>query len=107
MWMENDGGKQFRLHTLPEIAQLSPINGFVFDDLTGDGEKEVIALRDLSEDIEELGVRFRFRYFQDVEGNLRVPAGFEPYEIQVVAQAEGSNTSQAERTFEWQDLTER
>jgi hypothetical protein len=52
-------------------------------------------------------VRFRFRYFQDVEGDLRLPEGFEPYEIQVVAQAEGGSTSQAERTFQWQELTEK
>lgn len=70
-----------------------------------DGEKEVIALRDLSDDIEDLGVRFRFRYFQDVEGTLSLPQGFEPYEIQVVAQAQGRNASQAERTFDWAKLT--
>ncbi|AMQ89801.1 DUF6776 family protein [Marinobacter sp. LQ44] len=70
-----------------------------------DGEKEVIALRDLSDDIEDLGVRFRFRYFQDVEGTLSLPQGFEPYEIQVVAQAQGRNASQAERTFDWAQLT--
>ncbi|GGC70632.1 DUF6776 family protein [Marinobacter halophilus] len=70
------------------------------------GEREVIALRDLSEDIEDLGVRFRFRYFQDVEGTLVLPGDFEPLEIQVVAQAQGSNASKAERTFDWTKLTE-
>ncbi|MFO8140573.1 MAG: DUF6776 family protein, partial [Marinobacter sp.] len=70
------------------------------------GEKEVIALRDLSDDIEDLGVRFRFRYFQDVEGTLVLPDGFEPLEIQVVAQAQGSKASKAERTFDWTKLTE-
>lgn len=70
------------------------------------GEKEIIALRDLSEEIEDLGIRFRFRYFQDVEGVLVLPDGFEPLEIQVVAQAQGSNASKAERTFDWTKLTE-
>ncbi len=42
-WLENQDGRQFTLHALPDLAQLSPINGFVFDDFTGDGEKEVIA----------------------------------------------------------------
>lgn len=69
-------------------------------------EKEVIALRDLSREIEDLGVKFRFRYFQDVEGKLTLPDGFEPLEVQVVAQAEGRKSSQAERTFDWGDLTE-
>lgn len=42
-WLENVGGEDFRVHSLPELAQLSRINGFVHDDLTGDGRKEIIA----------------------------------------------------------------
>ncbi len=87
----------------------SYISGVVAVNVIGlrDEEKEVIALRDLSQDIEDLGVKFRFRYFQDVEGLLTLPDGFEPIEIQVVAQAEGRKSSQAERTFDWDDLTEK
>jgi hypothetical protein len=86
----------------------SYISGVVAVNIIGmrDDEKEVIALRDLSQEIEDLGVKFRFRYFQDVEGKLTLPDGFEPLEVQVVAQAEGSKSSQAERTFNWDDLTE-
>ncbi len=87
----------------------SYISGLVAVNVVGErnGEKEVIALRDLSEDIEDLGVRFRFRYFQDVEGELVVPEGFEPVEIQVVAQAQGAKSTKAERTFDWTALTEK
>ncbi|MDQ2656250.1 MAG: VCBS repeat-containing protein, partial [Bacteroidota bacterium] len=42
-WLENKDGKQFNLHSLPDLAQLSPVNAFVFDDFTGDGKKEIIA----------------------------------------------------------------
>lgn len=86
----------------------SYIAGLVAVNVIGlrDEEREVIALRDLSEEIEDLGVKFRFRYFQDVEGTLVLPEDFEPLEIQVVAQAEGQKSSQAERTFDWDDLTE-
>jgi hypothetical protein len=86
----------------------SYISGVVAVNIIGKrgDEKEIIALRDLSQDIEDLGVKFRFRYFQDVEGKLALPEGFEPLEVQVVAQAEGSKSSQAERTFNWDDLTE-
>ena len=86
----------------------SYISGLVAVNIIGlrDDEKEIIALRDLSEDIADLGVRFRFRYFQDVEGSLKLPEEFEPLEIQVVAQAEGKKSSQAERTLNWDDLTE-
>ncbi|WP_148861573.1 DUF6776 family protein [Marinobacter fonticola] len=70
------------------------------------GERQVIALRDLSQDIEDLGVRFRYRYFQDVEGVLTLPEGFEPLEIQVVAKAEDKKASRSERTFDWQSVLE-
>ncbi|MDX1598250.1 MAG: DUF6776 family protein, partial [Marinobacter sp.] len=48
----------------------SYISGVVAVNVIGtrNDEKEVIALRDLSEDIDDLGVQFRFRYFQDIEG---------------------------------------
>ncbi|MBE0484770.1 DUF6776 family protein [Marinobacter sp.] len=94
------------------LTQIGNNNSFIAGQVavnvigTLSGEREVIALRDLSDDIEDLGVRFRFRYFQDVEGTLIVPEGFEPVEIQVVAQAQGNNASKAERTFDWATLTE-
>ena len=86
----------------------SYISGVVAVNVIGlkNEEKEVIALRDLSDEIEDLGVKFRFRYFQDVEGSLVLPENFEPIEVQVVAQAEGRKSSQAERTFRWDELTE-
>lgn len=86
----------------------SYISGLVAVNIIGvrDDEKEVIALRDLSQEIEDLGVKFRFRYFQDVEGKLALPTGFEPLEVQVVAQAKGQKSAQAERTFNWNNLTE-
>ena len=85
------------------------ITGVVAVNVIGsrNGEKEVIALRDLSGDIEELGIKFRFRYFQDVEGKLTLPEDFEPLEVQVVAQAKGAKSTKAERTFDWETLTEK
>ncbi|WP_404367907.1 DUF6776 family protein [Marinobacter sp.] len=85
------------------------ISGVVAVNVIGrrDGEKEVIALRDLSQDIDELGIKFRFRYFQDIEGGLSLPDGFEPLEVQAVAQAKGARSTKAERTFDWATLTEK
>ena len=84
------------------------ISGMVAINVIGmrDGERELVALRDLSEDIDDLGVKFRFRYFQDVEGRMILPPDFEPVEIQVVAQAQGPKSTHAERTFDWRKLTE-
>lgn len=106
--VRGEGRYGFKLVLTQVGDNKSYISGVVAVNIIGEleGEQEVIPLRDLSEDVEDLGVRFRFRYFQDVEGTLALPDNFEPYEIQVVAKAEGSNASQAERTFEWQPLAE-
>lgn len=43
-WLENLDGKDFSLHALPAIAQWSPVNGFVVDDLDGDGRIDILAV---------------------------------------------------------------
>ncbi len=98
----------FKLVLIQVGNNKSYISGVVAVNVIGtrDGEKEVVALRDLSEDIDDLGVKFRFRYFQDVEGRLAVPEGFDPLEVQVVARAQGKKSTQAERTFDWRRLME-
>lgn len=104
-----DDGYNFKLVLTQVGDNKSYISGVVAVNVIGmrNDEKEVIALRDLSEDIDDLGVKFRFRYFQDIEGLMRVPEDFEPLELQVVARAEGNKSSQAERTFDWDELTEK
>ncbi|GGY83277.1 DUF6776 family protein [Marinobacter zhanjiangensis] len=106
--VRGEGRYDFKLVLTQVGDNKSYISGLVAVNIIGEqeGEQEVIPLRDLSEDVEDLGVRFRFRYFQDVEGTLALPDNFEPYEVQVVAKAEGSKASQAERTFEWRQLAE-
>lgn len=46
-------------------------------------------------------VRFRFRYFQNINGEMVVPAGFEPRAVMVVAQATGSGAQRLEKRFDW------
>ncbi|MBS3805187.1 MAG: hypothetical protein KGY54_11595 [Oleiphilaceae bacterium] len=85
------------------ISGLASVNVIGFQD----EEKQAIPLRDLSGNIDNLGVKFRFRYFQDVEGELRLPEGFKPLEIQVIAEAEGAKSVKVERIFDWETLTEK
>jgi hypothetical protein len=41
-WMENNEGEDFTIHVLPTPAQFSSINGFVFDDFTGDKINDLV-----------------------------------------------------------------
>lgn len=68
------------------------------------GEQESIPLRDLSPEIEKLGIVFRFRYFQDIQGELTLPEGFTAQAVQIIAQADGKNGARVERTYEWRKL---
>ncbi len=65
------------------------------------GEHEVIALRDLDDNISELGIPFRFRYFQELKGVLNLPEGFIPQQLQVVMQSRGQNSQRVEETRNW------
>jgi len=46
-------------------------------------------------------IRFRFRYFQNINGELVLPDGFEPREVMIVAQSSGNNAQRLEKRFEW------
>ena len=46
-------------------------------------------------------IRFRFRYFQNIDGEITLPSDFKPTEVVVVARSSGRNTRRLERKFEW------
>ncbi len=79
------------------IAGLAAVN-FVG---TRQGERVILPLRDLDRSVEELGVRFRFRYFQEISGELVVPDDFTPEQVQVVLQSTGGKAQRVEKSIEW------
>ncbi len=81
------------------------VSGIVAVNLIGyAGDKKLIMpLRDISE-VQELGIKFRFRYFQDLTGELMLPEDFEPESLQVVAQSKGKKASRLEQSFNWKQL---
>ena len=84
------------------------VRGVVAVNLIGtrDDKRDVLPLRDVSTSVQQLGIPFNFRYFQDIDGELVLPPGFSPEEIQVVAQAQGRDAARIERTFPWRKLME-
>ncbi|ARU58725.1 MAG: hypothetical protein MI864_15565 [Pseudomonadales bacterium] len=78
------------------------ISGVVAVNLIGEihGKKEIFPLRDISEET-ELGIKFRFRYFQSIEGDLVLPDAFVPEKVQIVAQSKGKKAVRVEDTFDW------
>ncbi len=64
------------------------------------GEPEIIPLRDLA-NLRDLGIKFGFRYFQELTGELSVPEDFQPERVQVVVQSKGKKAAKFEQTFTW------
>jgi Tfp pilus assembly protein PilO len=66
-----------------------------------DGKRKILPLRELDGKVEELGVKFSFRYFQEVGGEISIPANFNLEQVQVVLQSTGSKAQRVEETIEW------
>jgi len=84
------------------------VKGLVAVNLIGmqGDKKKIIPLRDISEQ-EELGLKFKFKYFQDFNGELIIPEDLVPEKIQVVAQSKGKKASRIEQSFEWKALIKK
>ncbi|MEX1032498.1 MAG: DUF6776 family protein [Cellvibrionaceae bacterium] len=44
-----------------------------------------VPLKDLSPQVDEADIRLRFKYFQNIQGQIELPVGFEPERIEIVA----------------------
>ncbi|WP_111642370.1 DUF6776 family protein [Marinimicrobium alkaliphilum] len=65
------------------------------------GELLELPLYELSGDVESEDIRLRFRYFQNIEGRLTLPEGFEPERIELVARSTGQGATTVEKKFGW------
>jgi hypothetical protein len=66
-----------------------------------DGKQKVYGLRDISEDIQDYGIKYKFRYFQEISGDLVLPEGFIAESVDVVLQSNGSKAKRIESSFSW------
>jgi len=90
--------------TVQQLAtQHSVISGVLNVTLVGrrDSEVERFALYEVSEDVADNDIKLRFKYFQNIEGELSLPDGFEPEKIELVARSTGKNAAEAKKTFSW------
>ena len=59
------------------------------------------ALADLSEEVKEVDIPLRFKYFQNIEGELTLPEDFNVQKIELVARASSPKKVQIEKTYDW------
>jgi hypothetical protein len=79
------------------------LTGYVNVNLIGqqDNEQVIIALRDLSAEQDQLDIRLRFKYFQNIEGELALPEGFVPERVQVAAVSIEPVDKSIDQDFSW------
>lgn len=79
------------------------INGTLSYKVEGrlNGEEISYSLKDLSRDVDRDLVKLRFKYFQNVEGELQLPEGFEPEGISLLAKSIGKDAVTVEKRFGW------
>jgi len=51
--------------------------------------------------------KFGFKYFQNFEGGIRFPEGFEPLSVFIKAQPKSAKVPKVEKTYPWADLISR
>jgi hypothetical protein len=64
----------------------------------------IFALRDISDEQDQLDIRLRFKYFQTIEGELALPTGFEPERIQIAAVATEPVGKSIDQYYSWMVL---
>ena len=67
-------------------------------------EQMIFALRDISDEQDQLDIRLGFKYFQTIEGELALPTGFEPERIQIAAVATEPVGKSIDQYFSWMVL---
>ena len=106
LFEKRSGAYTFHL-LLTQVAQRrSRVSGKVHVEVLGqrEGETEVLPLTELSE-LKAYPLSYRFRYFQDIKGEIRLPSGFNPESVQVSVQARGKTA--VERSFAWSESIAR
>ncbi len=60
-----------------------------------------IPLKELTSQVSDENIRLRFKYFQNIQGQLELPLGFEPERIELLARSTGRNAVEVEKKFGW------
>lgn len=72
---------------------------------TRDGRLETLEWGDLRQRDDADGLAYSFKYFQQVDGDVVLPSGFQP--LRVTVRLEPERGSAVERSFSWADVTPR
>lgn len=67
----------------------------------GKTQEVTLPLKDVSPDIDELAIKFRFKFFQNIVGQIHLPPDFEPQKVQVILQSTGNKAMRIQAEYDW------
>lgn len=104
MAREAPGRYAYRLVAQQEARKHEVVRGALQLKVLGlaDGQPVSYPLSELAQDVESGDIPLRFRYFQAIEGELELPAGFEPQSVEVVAAVSSPRRLEVRQSYPWQ-----
>jgi cell division protein FtsB len=96
------GSYRYRFTVSQNVRSDKEIEGWIFFAVDGveNGEPRWLPLRDITQS--KVGkVKMRFKHFQEITGEIRLPAGFTPRKVIVEAKPNDKNLPQVKQRFDW------
>ncbi|HFD92507.1 MAG TPA: hypothetical protein ENJ22_04395 [Gammaproteobacteria bacterium] len=102
---DQDNGYHFRLIMVQYGRQTRAVRGNVRITLVGiqDGAQKSLLLKELG-DPRRTQLKFRFKYFQELNGDIVLPEGFVPIQVVLNIVPQGKGAKPSEKTFNWSDV---
>jgi hypothetical protein len=100
---EEQGRIRYRLELRQVGNNDNMVSGYTNVNILGNQDRQEISipLRSLAEEEDQLDIKLQFRYFQNIQGELVLPAGFEPLGVQIMAVDESNNGKTVQKSFAW------
>jgi hypothetical protein len=100
---EEQGRIRYRLELRQVGNNDNIVSGYTNVNILGSQDRQEISipLRSLAEDEDQLDIKLQFRYFQNIQGELVLPEGFEPLGVQILAVDESNDGKTVQKSFAW------
>ncbi|MDP5208760.1 DUF6776 family protein [Microbulbifer sp. 2205BS26-8] len=94
---------QYKLQVQQSAARRNVVRGSATVTVVGreDGQVKRYPLKALSEQVESESIALRFKYFQNIEGELRLPEGFVPEGVELLLKSTGRKGFNIEQRYGW------
>lgn len=97
------GEFKYQLVVKQIVAKHKKVSGYLTLVLVGRqaGRPASLLLKDISSDVEDERIRLSFKYFQRIEGNMTLPEGFVPEEIELKVVVQSPDKAVIDNKFGW------